>query len=258
MTSRMQTLDIKTAADFTTRTEMGEIEIAKGGILTAVEVKPMDYVVTTTQSAGGIVELENDAVDWKPFEFPTPGVLVLTSTSTGGTHVKPFRFECHKKLPDNSTVTVFYTAKDAGNQSLAVTLFWETAMRYRGVQTFSKADVATETSGGVVVDTKHNDISIPAEKGGHLIGFLVKVHGTLETIVEDGGKVEVYNKSATEWGLQEFWTGGATCLGAGCVTVPVQVVPVNLTLPAHSHVLVDFTPYDDQAQGLTFCVVWER
>lgn len=257
MGSRMQVLAIKTPADFTTRTEMGTIEIAKGGILTAVEVKPVQYTLTSTQTIGGIVELQNDAVDWKPFEFPTPAVDVLTSTSTGGEHVEPFRFEVHKKLPDNSTVTVFYTAKDAGNQSLSVTLYWETDMPYRGKQTLSQVDVGTEIT-QVTKDSEHNDLKIPSQKGGHIVGFLVKVHGTLETVVESGGKVEVYNKSATEWGIQEFMTGGASCIGAGAVLHPVQVVLANIELPAHSHVLTDYTPYDNQSQALTFCVVWER
>jgi len=255
MVSKRKTMAIKTPADFTTRTNMGTITIAEGGVLVAVAVKPVDFVLTTTQTAGGLVELENDAVDWKPFEFPTHGVVELTATSGGGAEVENFVMLCHKKLPSNSTVTVYYTAKDAGNQSLAVTLFWETGMSYKGKQTYSKADVGTEVT-SATKDSDHNTVNIPAEKGGTVISFLAKVHGTLEAGVESGGKVEVKN-DAEHWEPCEFYTHGATCVVSGAVQVKVQIIPMNLVCPPRSKVDTDYTPYDDQSQAVTFAVVWE-
>lgn len=258
MVLHRKTMDVFTPADKSTRSSVGTIDIAKGGVLIAVEIQPIDFVPTTAETAGGLVEFENDAVDWKPFELDTHGIMTLISTGKGGEYSDPFVFKCHKPLPDNSTVEIFYTAIDAGNQGLGVTLVWDTALAYKGKQTYAKSDHGTEIT-QVTEDTEHNSVTIPAMKGGILQAFLVKVHQTLETLVQGGGLVKITNESlGADLEPFEFFTGGATCSVAGIVKCPVEVKPVeNLPAPARSVFTVSFTPWDNQSQALHFVVVWE-
>ena len=259
MVSMRKPLALKTAADFTTRTKMGTISIAVGGVLNAVEVQPIDFVLTSTQTAGGLVELENDAVDWIPFQLLTPRMVALTSTSTGGANMKAHRYKCHKRLP-KSTVTVYYTAIDAGNQSLGLTLFWETTLTFNGRQTYFKCDLGTEIT-QVTVDAAHNTIAIPELKGGRdqndmvVQAFFWVVHGTLETIVESGGKLKLDNDSAP-YAQVEFMIGGATCIGAGAVEIPVTWQPISVPAPGSSNITSNYTPHDNQSQAVHLGVMW--
>lgn len=263
MASKRKSLAIKTAADFSSRTEMGTIEIAQGGILVGVEVTVIDYVLTTAQTVGGLVELTNDALDWTPFEFYTNSIVAVTSTSTGGANMKPFLMRCHKQIPSESTTTIFYTAADAGDQSLGVTLIWETTMSYRGVQTYAKKSKGTEIT-QITAALVHNSVQIPAGKGAPKADDLTMnvkrlmwvVHGTLETIVQSGGLVQLHNDSS-HWEPLEYWTSGASCIGAGAVEVDVEVKQVNLNAKSRSKVTLDFTPYDNQSQAINLVAVWE-
>lgn len=261
MVSKRQTLDLKTAADFTTRTEMGTIDIAVGGVLVAVEVAPIDFVLTTTQIAGGLVELENDSVDWKPFHLLTKGMDEITATSGGGGYMSPEIYECHKRLPTGSVVTVYYTADDAGNQSLGCTLCWETTLTYKGMQTYFKVDKGTEIT-QVTVDEDHNTISIPQVKAAagpssspNVIMFFWKVRGTIEAGVQSGGKLVIDN-TGPSWAPLEYMTGGHTTVVAGAAVVPIERKPVSLTVIGKTSVNTDFTPWDNQSQAIHFGIAW--
>lgn len=256
MVSYRKTL-IGGAVTATARVETGTIAIpgGKGGVLVAVEVIVMTSVFTTAQTTGGKVDLTNDALDWTPFEWYTNSIVVLTSTSTGGANQKPFRFNCHKLLPSNSNVTVSYAPSDAGSQKLGVTLFWETSLSFRGVQTYSKANTGTEIT-QITVDDAHNTIAIPAEKGGIAMAVGWVVHGSLETIVQSGGKLEFIN-ATDDWSPLEFLTSGASCIGAGAVEVDVEMKPINLPLSGNLDITTNFTPEDNQSQRIGAFVVWE-
>jgi len=246
---------IGSAVTSTSRAKTGTITIpgGKGGVLTHVEFQVFGTLETVVNS-GGLVELENDAVDWKPFEFYTHG---LTCVTAGAAKAKPLRIPVHKKLPANSTVTVWYTPQDDQSQKLAVTIYWDTALSFKGRQTYAKAGIGS----AITQTTKASDhvtIDIPAEKGGIARAFMVQVWGTLETVVNSGGLVQLKNIDADpSWEPFEFYTQSQTCVTSGGVELEPLFVPCALDLPGKSTVQLDYTPQDDQSQKLSLVVIWE-
>ena len=96
------------------------IPAGKGGILFAVSFSSV-YTLETLVNSGGVATLRNSAADWDPFYVPTGTATAITA---GGNALKPFVFECFKKLPGNSTVSIDYIPFNNQSQYLEVTLHW--------------------------------------------------------------------------------------------------------------------------------------
>ena len=253
MTTHSKTV-IGAAVTAASRATTGTITIpsGKGGILVAVEAQVFP-VLTTVVNAGGLVELENDSVDWKPFEFYSNKVTCVTS---GGAKLIPLRIKCHKPLPANSTVTVYYTPQNALSQKLSITLHWIEGA-FSGRQTRSKAGIGDAVT-ATTAAKDHVSISIPAEKGGTVKAILAQVWGTLETVVCTGGLVALKNESArVSWEPTEFYTQGETCKTCGGVEGEEETVPADLDLPGNSTAKADYTPQDDQSQKLSLTLIYE-
>lgn len=255
MTSHRE-VKIGSAVTSATRAEAGTITNAqKEGTLTAIELQVFGTEETVVNS-GGLVELRNDAIDWEPFEFYTAG---LTCVTEGGGQLKPHRIQVHKKFPAGSTVTIYYTPKDNQSQKLAVTLFWETDVPFSpSEETLAKSGVGsalTQTTAAV----DHVTIDIPAEKGGKVVAIQIQIHGTLETIVNSGGQVDLKNKSADpSWEPFSFITQHSTVVDAGGAILEPYWQPCDLDLPAKSKVQCAYTPQDNQSQFLSLVVMWTR
>ena len=256
MASHRKTL-VGSAVTAVDRAQTGTITIpgGRGGVLTAIELQVFG-VITTVVNTGGLVELENDAVDWKPFEFYTQGQTCITS---GASKSKPFRIPVHKKLPANSTVTVYYTPQNALSQKLAVTLFWETGMGFNmSRETLSKTGIGTpaDCSGGVV---DHVTIDIPAEKGGRAKALIFQVWGILTTVKHTGGLAKLKNIDASpSWEPFEILTQTQSALTCGGVELEPLIEPCNLQLPGKSTVQVHFTAQHTANVALSLTVLWNR
>lgn len=244
---------IGAAVTAASRAQTGTIAIegGKGGIVTAIELTAWGTQETIVNS-GGLVELENDAIDWKPFEFYVGGNTCVTE---GGGNLDPLRIPVHKKLPANSTVTIWYTPQDNQSQKLSVVLFWETNLSYRGVQTYAKSGIGSAIT-QVTIAAAHTTIEIPAEKGGAVKAFQVMVWGTLETVVNSGGLVAIDNNTDS-YKPFEFYTNGITVVDAGGANIAPYMMPANLPAKARSIISVDYTPQDNQSQKISVVAIWE-
>jgi len=254
MTSFRKTL-VGAAVTAATRASPGTITIPgdKGGVLVAIELQVFGTLETVVNS-GGLVELENDAVDWKPFQFYTHGLTVVTS---GAAKAHPTRIPVHKRLPPNSTVTIHYTPQDDQSQKLAVTLCWETDINFNeGQQTFAMTGIGDAIT-QVTVAAKHVTIAIPAEKGGTLRAIQVQVWGTLETVVNSGGLVAITNDSADMTPF-EFYTQSQTCVTCGAVELEPATIPCTKPCPSRSNMYADYTPQDNQSQKLSMTLIWTK
>lgn len=255
MASHRKTV-VGAAVTNTARASPGTIAVpgGKGGVLTAIEAQVFGTLETVVNS-GGLVELENDSVDWKPFEFYTHGATCVTE---GGAQLAPHRIPVHKKLPSNSTVTVYYTPQDDQSQKLAITIHWETDISYRpSEQTYMKSGIGSAITQATIASA-HVSITIPAEKGGTVVAIEAQVWGTLETVVNSGGLVALKNESADpSWEPFESYTQSQTCVSAGGATLTPFRIPGKLDLPGNSTVKADYTPQDNQSQKLALTVIWK-
>jgi len=253
MTTHSKTV-IGSAVTAASRATTGTISIpsGKGGTLVAVEAQVFGTLETVVNT-GGLVELENDAVDWKPFEFYTDKKTCVT---LGAVPLTPTRIPCHKNLPANSTVTVYYTPQDDQSQKLSVTIHWIEGA-FSGRQTYMKSGIGSAIT-QITTASAHVSISIPAEKGGRVKAIQAQVWGTLETVVNSGGLVALKNESAAvSWEPTEFYTFGDTAVTSGGVELLPQLIPVDLDLPGNSTVKADYTPQDNQSQKLSLSIIWE-
>lgn len=247
---------IGSAVTSTSRAQTGTIEIpgGRGGNVVKIEVQVYPTLETIVNS-GGLVELENDAVDWKPFKFYTGGRTCVTE---GGAQLKPLVLKVKKPLPADSTITVYYTPTDNQSQKLAVTVHWEEGTPKEKPQTYMTTDKGSAITQTTVNDD-HAKPKIPAGKGGKVNEIMVVVQATLETIVNSGGLVTFENQSAKPtWGPLEFYTNGVTVVAAGGADIdPHRFDELDLDGPGNSTILVDYTPQDNQSQFLQVTVVWE-
>lgn len=256
MTSQRKSL-VGSAVTSTSRATTGTITIegGKGGVLTAVEFQVFG-VQTTVVDLGGKVELENGSIDWKPFEFYTN---MLSAVDAGGAEGKVLRIPVHKKLPANSTVTVYYTPHNAASQKLAVCLHWETHLHFNpNEETFAQSHLGTAAncSGGV---DPHNTITIAAEKGGTCRAVIVGVCGAVTTVKDTGGKVELKNPSADpSWEPFHIITHTYTCITEGGVEKEQQIVPCELDLPSMSVVTSKYTAQHTVNSNLSLVLLWTR
>lgn len=213
--------------------------------------------VETVVNAGGLVELENDAIKGMQFSCVVGGSTAVTE---GGAHQnEPQVYKVDIPIVGPSTYTVYYTPYDDQSQSLSTLLIWErggapnpSRPNYVKANNVLKASAVTAITKAV----SHNTISIPSGKGGTLLGVEILVWPTLETVVNAGGLVELIS-SVDDWKPFDFIAGGATSVGAsGGVQLKPNVFPVNKKLTGNSSVTSDYTPYDNQSQSLGLTLLW--
>ena len=104
---------------------------------------------------------------------------------------------------------------------------------------------------------QHVSISIPAGKGGVLRAVELQVWGTLETIVNGGGKVVLTNTSA-DWAPFELISPTQTSVTLGGLAGHPARFPCTKELPGNSTAYADYTPYDNQSQKLSVTLIWEK
>lgn len=227
------------------------IPAEKGGRLIAVEAEAWG-ILETVVNTGGLVVLHNSSEHWEPFEF---FIGPQTVVGSGAIARSPFRLVCNKPLPGNSTVTADYTPQDNQSQQLTLTLFWELGGRESGgSQTYAKS-----VTGGAVTSTGRGlaiTVAIPGGHSGQLKAIQTVVFGTLETVVNTGGKVEVENDSI-DIKPTEFYCGLATAVTSGGVAPQPYVMPNENPCPENSTYSLYYTPYDDQSQKLCASLIWE-
>lgn len=261
MASHSIAIQSASIADHSTRAEVGsgiKIEGVPNRIytLTAIDIC-IKSTMTTTVNSGGLVELENGSVDWKPTEIYSNLLDELTNTSGGGAAQHYKRIKCHKPLPVGSTVHVFYTASNAAIDQCSVVLHY-IENEYDGKpQTFIKAGKGSALT-QITTASSHITISIPASKGGMVKSILLLPVGTIEAGVVSGGLVQIHNKSVTPTIEPcEFMTSGVTLVVGGAAELEVDEIPVDIQCPANSDFKLDYTPTDNQSQFLEAMIKWE-
>lgn len=241
-----------------TRASPGTIVIPAGHSGRLRQIRLIAWpTVETVVNAGGLVEIENDAIKGMQFSCVVGGSTAVTE---GGGHQNEAQvYKVDYPLVGPSTYTMYYTPYDDQSQTLSTVLVWEkgglpdaTRPNYVKANNVLKANAITQ----ITVATSHNTISIPSNKGGRLTQVEILVWPTLETVMNAGGLVEL-KSSVDDWKPFEFVVGGATSVGAsgGCQIKP-NVFPASKPLSGNASVTSDFTPYDDQSQSLGLTLLW--
>jgi len=242
-----------------------DIPSGKGGILTAVSLS-MTFIGTDVLNAGGAVKLMNTMADWDPFYLPTGVWFVDTE---GGDALKPFTFNCWKKLPGNSQVHIDYIPYDNTiSQYLEVILHWEMTEADPLMETFVDilhplvADVVTTAKlrGQITTSWTHNGgdfIPIPQKKGGTLKAIILQPWAIVTTIIRGGGLFELIC-DAQDVTPNELYTTMLSIITTGANAYNPMVVPSNHEVKATSNYIGYYTPSTGADQTCTFGLVWER
>lgn len=101
-------------------------------------------------------------------------------------------------------------------------------------------------------------IAVPSGLNGRLKEIRATVIGTVETVVNGGGLVEIVNDSIK--GMEcSFVVGGQTAVmeGGDCPNEP-QLLEVDYPLVGGSNFTIYYTPYDDQDQVLEIELTYEK
>lgn len=245
------------AVTSTSRATTGTIknETGHNAVITAIEALAYPTLETIVNS-GGLVEFENSSVDIVPCKFYIGGITCVTA---GAAKLKPELIPCHLPFPKNSTITVYYTPQDNQSQKLAIVVHFSTDISYNPAKhTYIDSAIGSAvTSATEAVD--HVTYDVPAAKGGVLRIIRTIVWGTLETVVNSGGKVAAKNIGAKpSWEPQEWHVVGVTCVTCGGAVLEPHIKPVLLDLPEVSKIQVNYTPQDDQSQKLSMTFIWTR
>jgi hypothetical protein len=239
------------------RASAGTIKVPKGHNGRLKEVRITSFgTLETVVCAGGLVEIENDAIKIQ-FSAVIGGKTAVTEG--GGDENRPEIFKVDMPQKQNSTYTVYFTPYDDQGQGLQVELTWvvgastdPTRANYVMADMVLKASAITQ----ITVAEEHNTISVPEGKGGRLLEVQVICFPTLETVVLAGGKV-VLDSEADNWKPFEMIIGGAGAVGAsGGADIHAHKRAVNKELSGNSDVTSDFTPYDNQSQSLGLTLLW--
>jgi len=210
----------------------------------------------TVVDAGGLVEIENDAVKGTQISYVTPN---LTAVTAGGGDILTYVINCDIPLIGPSTYTVWYTPYDNQSQSLSVNLEWETGGRTDvGRPNFIKASCPLKTAAvtALTVAEAHNTIAIPSGKGGRLLRVEFSPYGTGETVVNSGGACELIS-SVDDWKPFRFIVPGATVVGAaGGGYITNKAFDVNKAISGNASITNNLTPYDDQSQTMGLTLFW--
>lgn len=211
-------------------------------------------VATTVVMTGGLLELENDAVDWIPCR-----TYLNTSTFVGanaGAAMTPTIIPLHKPLPAGSNVSCWYTAFNAATDQVEVALIWTTEP-YSGSQTYIVSGIGALIT-QVTEAAAHIALAIPATKGGKGIGFLAQVVGTMTTILATGGRIAVTNPGCSpSIEPMRFSIGSVTGIGTGGAEYPLLKMDHNFDCPGNTTFTIAYMPESAQSQQLAFCVAWE-
>ena len=238
-------------ANHTTRAAVGTLTVAIGGVIDWVETQCFSTQATTVRS-GGLVELENDNVDWKPFQFYTQEQVLL---GTGGSATKPMRLYVEKTLPSGSIITAYFTANNAATSYISITIHWKlggSATR----QTYMSTMRGTAAVGVLNTWRTEGTINIPSTKGGRAVLCLVNGYGAITTVVTEGGMVRLTNDSA-DWVPTIFVTPGITGLTTICGESHPHGYQMDHPLPGKSVVTIEFAPIDAQSQTISVTLIWE-
>jgi len=105
---------------------------------------------------------------------------------------------------------------------------------------------------------KTGDIKVPEGLDGRVRQIRATAVGTIETVVNSGGLVEIENDSIK--GMEcSFVLGGLTAVTeGGYAERGEQVLDVDFSLVGGSTFSIYYTPYDDQAQALEIELVYEK
>jgi len=209
----------------------------------------------TVVNAGGLVEIENDAIKID-CSFVIGGMTAVGASGAG--EIKGEVLDVDFPQKENSTYTIYYTPYDDQSQTLEIELIWEVgALPDLSRPNFVKANMVLKASAitQVTVATKHNTLAIPSGKGGTLLGVGIVVFPTIETVVDAGGKVELWNDS-DDWKPFEIIVGGATAVTEGGAQVLMQKRPCKKYMSGNQNVYSDYTPYDNQSQSLGLTLFW--
>ena len=239
-------------ADHSTRAAVGTLYVPVGGVLDYVEVQNFTTQATTVRS-GGLFEIENDSIDWKPFQFYSQEQVLL---GTGGSSTKPMRLNVTKALPSGSTITVYFTANNAATSLVTIMLHWKLGGESVGKQTYMNTLRGTAAVGVLNTYRTEGTITIPAMKGGNAVLCLAMGYGGIETIVTEGGLVRLSCDSA-DWVPTVFNTPGLTGLTTICGESHPNGLIMDHPLPSKSVVTVEFAPTDNQSQTISVTLVWE-
>lgn len=238
-------------ADHSTRAAVGTLAVAIGGVIDYIELQCFSTLATTVRS-GGLFELENDSIDWKPFEVYSQEQVLL---GTGGSVTKPMRLYVKKPLPSGSTITGYFTANNAATSLVTITIHWKLGGSI-SKQTYMKTMRGTAAVGTLNTWRTEGTIDVPAMKGGNAVLCLAQGYGAIETIVTEGGMVRLTNGSA-DWVPTVFCTGGITGLTTICGESHPHGYIMDHPLPSKSTVTIEFAPSDNQSQTLSVTLIWE-
>lgn len=242
-----------------------DIPAGKGGILHAVSIS-MTFVGTTILNAGGAIRLTNTMADWDPFYLPTG---VWTVIAPGGNALKPFTFNCFKKLPGKSQVHIDYIPyDDTISQYLEIILHWILTEADPVVETFVdilhplEADTVTgaKVRGQITTSWAHNAgdvIPIPQNKGGTLKAIIIQPWVLLTTIIRGGGRFQL-ECDAHDITPNELYTTMLSCIDDGGNAYNPMVVPSHHEVKPTSNYIGYYTPSTGGEQSCTFGLVWER
>jgi hypothetical protein len=247
-------------ADHTTRALLAAKSINIPGVsgkiytLHGVEITIKLGISATGKQSGGLFELENDAVDWKPCEMYTNTSQV---SSPGGISLTPTKISLHKPLPAGSNVSCYYTAFYSMTDMPIVTLIWSTEP-YSGLQTFIKSGAGAALT-QITSAAANITVAIPANKGGNLVGFYAQVQGViLVTTVTQGGMMVIKNPSCNPTiDPCELAVGGLNALVTGGGENLLTRMQFAGDCPGNSNFKADVQPTDATSQLFYLSVVWE-
>ena len=240
-------------ANHTTRAAVGTLKVPLGGVIDYIEVQCFTTQATTVRS-GGLFEIENDNCDWKPFQFYSQEQVLL---GTGGSATKPMRLYVKKFLPNDSTITVYFTANNAATSYVSITFHWKLGGGSKGMrQTYMTTMRGTAAVGVLNTWRTEGTITIPSTKGGNAVLCLANGYGAITTVVTEGGQVRLTNNSA-DWVPTVFVTPGITGLTTICGESHPHGYIMDHPLPGSSVVTVEFAPIDAQSQTISVTLIWE-
>lgn len=242
-------------ADHTTRAAMTAITVPKGYGGRIYKIEVMNYGTNTTDDpSGGLIEVENGSVDWKPFKFYMDSHELLTTT---GADIQPTEIECDLPLPDSSVITIYYTARNAETDAIVVILYVEIGKACMK-QTYMDTAVGAAVTAAFTNTSKHVTFTaIPATKGGKLKQIRCVVLGSPETLVAEGGMVAAWASPA--WGEPiKFSTG--TIIGTTTMAGVHRnrIIETDADLPDGAIVYADFYSIDNQSQFLQMGIMWTK
>lgn len=262
---------MNTKADHSARAQVGSSLNIPG---MAGKIYTLTHVAITVRGRvsgacpiGGKVELECDALDWKPFEVPTNCLVAPAGSASGCAPVSSLIVPCNKPLPQGSNVAIYYTAVSAATDLVEVTIFWSTAP-YGGPQTFAKTQVLASASAAQVstAATAYADVltvAIPANKGGYMVGYMIQDFVASSAVdMSAGGKIKIKNDSCdptidpTELPFASVEVQSVALPGA--TEIEVQKYDANAYVPGNSYFNGTVTLRETSGcNQVALCVVWE-